>query len=869
MKTLVLIDSHALIHRAFHALPVLTSPKGVPTNAVYGFTTTLMKMVGHFKPEYIAAAFDLPGRTFRHAEYEEYKAHREKAPDELYAQIPIVKDVLKAIGIPVYEHKGFEADDIIGTIAEQAKGMNDLRVVIITGDLDTLQLVEKNAVVVHTLRRGMSDTVTYNEKGVIERFGLKPAQMIDYKGLKGDTSDNIPGVPGVGEKTTVALLEKHATLEKLYAALEKKNTPGGITEKLKAKLLEHKDQAFASKKLGTIVRDVPVTFELADAEWNTHLNPEVLKKICQELGFFSLVKRLDRVLQEALPEPPRLEFAGIPEESNLAVRTVQKIDELPKSDTAAIHPVLSDGVLEAICVATDDEKVIQLPTKRPEDLYAVLMRYPTVIGHNLKSMLKIAQRPDLDTSRWFDTQIAAWLTTPDQREYDLERVAYESLEHYLESDEGLWPVTIWRLWNHQKDILGSLDLLPLMQDIEMPLIGVLARMETRGIAVDTAILKDLSKEAAAQLGKLQKKIFTLAGEEFNINSPQQLGVILFEKLAIKGKVKRTSTGALSTAAGELEKIRDAHPIVDLILQWRELAKLSSTYIEPFPELIADDGRIHTTYNQTGTATGRLSSQDPNLQNIPTRTELGQRFRAAFVPQKGYELVSLDYSQIELRIVAHIADDTTMRDAFNNGEDIHARTASVVFNVSMDDVTPAMRRQAKVLNFGIIYGMGVHGFARAAGVSRDDARTFMDDYFTRFSGVARYMEQTRKQVADEGVVSTLMGRRRPLPDIASGIPQLVAQAERMAINHPIQGTNADILKVAMASLDVRMREKFGDDVRLLLQVHDELVFEIKKNQVKKAAAQAKEIMEQTFRLNVPLIVDATSGPNWSDMNELAL
>lgn len=867
MRTLILIDSHALIHRAFHALPVLTSPKGIPTNAVYGFTTILMKMIGHFKPEYIAAAFDLAGPTFRHAEYEEYKAHREKAPDELYAQVPVVKDILATLGIPVYEHKGFEADDVIGSIAEEAKGTEGLRVVVITGDLDTLQLIDKDRVVVHTLRRGMSDTVTYNERGVIERFGLKPAQMIDYKGLKGDSSDNIPGVPGVGEKTTVTLLTKHKTLEKLYTALEKKTTPEGITEKLKAKLLEHKDQAFMSKKLGTIVRDVPVSFDLAASEWSKHLDPEALKKLCQDLGFYSLVKRLDRVLQEALPEPPQLELAGVPEDANMAVRAVRTMDELPQGNVAAVHPVVADGKLEAVCVATSDDIVFQLPTDRQRDLVAVLGRYRNVVGHDIKSILKTAQRPDLDTSGWFDTQIGAWLIVPDQREYALERVAYESLEHYLESDEGLWPVTIWRLYEHQRDKLDSLDLLTLMQDVEMPLIGVLARMEAKGITVDPKVLKELSKKATAQLASLQKKIWKLAGEEFNINSPQQLGTILFERLGIRGKVKRTTTGALSTAAGELEKIRDAHPIVDLILQWRELSKLSSTYIEPFPGLIAEDGRVHTTYNQTGTATGRLSSQDPNLQNIPTRTELGQQFRAAFVPKKGYELVSLDYSQIELRIVAHIADDATMKDAFNSGEDVHARTASVVFNVPMNRVTPAMRRQAKVLNFGIIYGMGVLGFSRAAGVPRDSARKFMDDYFTRFSGVARYMERTKKEVASEGTVSTLMGRRRPLPDIASGIPQLIAQAERMAVNHPIQGTNADIMKVAMAESDNALSESFGDDVRLLLQVHDELVFEMKKDRTKDAAAQAKKIMELAYTLTVPLIVDVKHGPNWSDMKPL--
>lgn len=881
MKKLVLIDSNALVHRAFHALPLLTSPKGVPTNAVYGFMTILLKMIGTIKPDYIAAAFDLAGPTFRHAMYEQYKAHREKAPDELYAQIPVVKDMLKTMGIPVFEAKGFEADDVIGTLAELAKKDKNVQVIIVTGDLDTLQLVDKDRVIVFTLRRGMSDTIVYNEKSVIDRFGLTPKQMNDFKGLKGDSSDNIPGVPGVGEKTASTLIGEHKTLEKLYDALKgvqkaqgdakkvKALLPQGMTEKLAMRLLEHKEGAFSAKELVTIVRDVPLEFDIEAADWSRHVDAPALKTLSNELGFYSMVKKLDRSLAQAMPEAPRLEL-GNEGTSSVTVYEISSAAGLPDTNEAALHTVLTDeGTLRSICIATSDTEVGEWKTDRPGDLAAVLERYPLVIGHDIKRLLKTAEREDLDTSAWFDTKIAAWLIAPDLRDHDLERVAFETLEHYLEEDPCVWPTTIGRLYSIQQEKLASLGLEDLMMNIEMPLVGVLARMEKRGIRIDTAVLTELSAKVKKDLAKLEKAIYKRAEGEFNINSPSQLGHVLFEKLGIKGRIRRTPQGALSTAAGELEKIRDAHPIVDLILQYRELSKLANTYIEPFPSLIAGDGRIHTTYNQTGTATGRLSSQDPNLQNIPTRTELGRQFRAAFVSKRGFELISLDYSQIELRIVAHIADDKTMKDAFLNGEDIHARTASVVFNVSMDKVTPAMRRQAKVLNFGIIYGMGVMGFSRAAGVSRDEARQFMDDYFERFSGVANYMERTRKQAAEQGYVATLLDRRRPLPDIVSRLPQLVAQAERMAVNHPIQGTNADIMKIAMLKLDSRMREQYGEKAQILLQIHDELVFEVKKDLVPKVALEAKKIMEEAYALSIPLVIDVKHGMNWTDMKPLVL
>ena len=864
MEKLVLIDAHALIHRAFHALPPLTSPKGGPTNAVYGFTTILLKMIGSIRPEYIAAAFDLAGPTFRHEKFEQYKAHRAKAPDELYAQIPHVRSVLEALGVPVYEQQGYEADDVIGSVAERTRTNKDLQTIIATGDLDTLQLIEKNRVIVTTLRKGIGDTIVYNEGAVRERYGIGPSQMPDFKGLKGDPSDNIPGVPGIGEKTAASLIASFKSLEKLYAALDRSETPpAGVTPKLREKLLAHREQAFDSRDLATIVRDVDLSFSLDDARWTDHMDAEKLTRLCRDLGFHTLVKRLDTLLAKAAPEAPRL---GLTESLGPAGTAIDDLAGLPDGDTAAVEITVRDGVLEAIHVATGPGSLVHLENDPLSLLEGVLNRYRTIVGHDLKGLLKYVPGDLPDTGSWFDTKIAAWLISPELRGFELDRVAYDTLQESVGEEASAWPPLYLRLREAQTARLTDLGLEELFGNLEMPLIAVLARMERNGIAVDPALLKLLSRQATKELNALQKKIHRLAGEDFNINSPQQLGTVLFERMNIRGKVKRTSTGALSTAAEELEKLRDEHPIIELILQWRELSKLTGTYIEPFPTLIADDGRVHTTYNQTGTATGRLSSQDPNLQNIPTKTELGQRFRSAFVAEKGNELLSLDYSQLELRLVAHIADDAVMREAFERGEDIHTKTASVVFGVPSENVSPQQRRQAKVLNFGIIYGMGSVGFARAAGISRDEARAFMDEYFSRFAGVAAYMERTKEQAARDGYVKTLMGRRRPLPEISSGMPHIAAGAERMAINHPVQGTGADIMKRAMLAVDAAIRTRYPD-TRLLLQVHDELVLEVPKGLVAEVGSTTRTLMEEAYELTVPLIVDVKYGMNWSDMKPL--
>jgi len=875
MKKLVLIDSNALVHRAFHALPMLTAPDGRPTNAVYGFTSVLLKMVADLKPDYIAAAFDLAGPTFRHEEYAEYKAHRAKAPDELYTQIPMVKEMLAAMGIPVLTAQGYEADDVIGTVSTRTRDIPDLQTIIVTGDLDTLQLVHGKKTVVCTLRKGVTDTVTYDGTAVRERYGLDPVQVPDFKGLKGDPSDNIPGVPGIGEKTAATLIAEFGSLERLYEELEKPafakgKAKRGVSEKLRAKLLEHRDTALFSKKLATIISEVPLEWRLEDADWHARMNLAAVEEKCKEFGFYSLAKRISGAFGKAVAaaSAQTLDFDGAPPASTAEVQPADAPEDLPEGPRAAVQAVLERGVVQSLYLTTDGERTFSLTDPTPGRCLQALRRYDTLLGHDIKPLLRAL--PDLPHAPTIiDTEIAAWLANPELRDYALERVAYETADRALSSEPASWPAAIWRLAPLLEDRLRTSGLTGLFADMEMPLVPVLAAMERTGIRVDTRTIDDLLTVAQHDVARLEQEIWKLAGGEFNINSPSQLADVLFTKLAIRGKVRRTSGGAPSTAAPELEKLRDEHPIVDLVLQYRELAKLKTTYIEPFPSLVGADGRMHTTYHQAGTATGRLSSSDPNLQNIPTRTELGQRFRAAFVADPGWKLVSLDYSQLELRLVAQIAHDETMLAAFRAGEDIHTRTASEVFGVAPAQVTKDMRRQAKVLNFGMIYGMGVLGFARAAGVSRDDAKRFMDEYFARFSGVARYMEQTKEEAYEKGYVSTLLGRRRPLKDIQSRIPQLAAAAERMAINHPIQGTGADLVKLAMLATDRLLRTgPLAGRARMLLQVHDELVLEARADTVGEAAAAVREAMETVYRLDVPLVVDVKTGDNWAHMEPLA-
>lgn len=852
MKKLILIDSNALVHRAFHALPPsLISPKGVVTNAVYGFTSVLLKMLKDLKPDYIAATFDMAGPTFRHEEFAEYKATRVKAPDELYAQIPLVKTLLAAFGIPVFELQGYEADDIIGSLAEQAKQIADLNTVIVTGDMDTLQLVEGTRVSVFTLRKGVTDTVIYDEKEVQKRYGISPAQIADFKGLKGDPSDNIPGVKGVGEKTASTLIQKFGSLENLYEKLKHNAANKDIPDKLSAKLTENKDIALFSKKLATIIRDAPITFTLEDIDWRSRFDGAALENIMRELGFFSLLKRIP----EALGISPIQNT--VPATRPVSVHQDTKLDDLPIDREVAL--VLADT---SIAIAGDAKNVYLSDIPTPDA--SLFGKTPLVIGHDVKPILK---RIRIDAPL-FDTKIATWLLNPDARQYELERLSQQYFNRAVPDEPALHAPLILELKHTLSNELDAHKLLGVFHDIEMPLTPILAEMEQRGISVDLPAIKKLSVIIQKTLTKLEKKIYDYAGGTFNINSPAQLSEVLFTKLGITGKIKKTSGGALSTAASELEKIRDEHPIIKLIVEYRELQKLQTTYVEPFPSLVGSDGRIHTTYNQTGTGTGRLSSQDPNLQNIPTRTQLGQEFRRAFIAENGYSLLSFDYSQLELRIAACLANDKTMLDAFHRGEDIHTRTAAEIFRVQPDCVTREMRRTAKVLNFGIIYGMGSIGFAQAADIDRAHAKEFIRQYLDEFKGIASYMARVKDEAYRDGFVETLFGRRRLLPDMHSTIPQMRAQAERMAINHPVQGTGADLIKLAMIRIASYLRDNdLENDIRMLLQVHDELVFEVRKSHIAQAVANIGNIMKTIHTMAVPLLVDIKIGENWTDMEPI--
>ena len=889
MKKLILIDGHALVHRAFHALPqTLASPTGVLTNAVYGFTSVLIKAIKDIKPDYIVATFDLAGPTFRHEEFADYKAHREKAPEGLHEQVPRVKEILSAFGIPIFEKEGFEADDVIGSICEKTRKVSDLQTIIATGDLDTLQLVEDKKVVVLTLKKGVTDTVLYDEEEVNKRYGLKPEQVVDFKGLKGDPSDNIPGVPGIGEKTASMLIQKFGNLDNLYKEIENpklsnKKTRDEISEKLIQKLIENKDIAFFSKKLSTIIKNVDLDFKLEDADWKKGMKKEEISRLFQEMGFFSLLKRISEIdgstllttsgsIQEQTSFlPPVTSGPAVKElKTNKDIATL--LEKINKQKVFSLD--ISDDCLN---IALDSREYFSISFDnfgKKTDLYSGIKNILEnnkikKSGHDFKMISKYLLGKGIHLEGIdFDSKLATYLLNSDLRDYSLDKIYFTEFKQNIDLDLKKRPGFVLELKEKLIPKLQHNDTLWVFEKIELPLSITLAEMELNGIKVDLNAITRLAKATLKEQEKLEKKIYVLTGTEFNINSPQQLSVVLFERLKISGKLKKTGKGAISTAASELEKLSGAHPVIELILKYRELQKLKTTYIEPFPALVKKNSRLCTTFNQTGATTGRLSSEEPNLQNIPIRTDLGQEFRKVFIASHGYKLLSLDYSQLELRIAAHISKDKKMIEAFKGGEDIHTRTAAEIFSVQANQVTTSMRRQAKVLNFGILYGMGVLGFQRASGVDRARAKEFIEKYMREFSGVATYMQEMKNKVRKDGYVTTIFGRRRQLPEAFSGMPQLVSQAERMAINMPIQGTAADLIKLSMINIhDLIHAEKAENNVRLLLQVHDELLFEVKDKLVKEWSEKIKNIMENIHKLDVPLTVDAKVGQNWAEMSAI--
>jgi len=900
-KRLVIIDGNALIHRAFHALPeTLTTKSGEVVNAVYGFTSVLLRMMKELKPDYIAATFDLPGKTFRHEAFKEYKAQRVKASQTLYDQIPRVKALVASFSIPIFEKPGFEADDLIGTLS--AKADKDVQTIIITGDMDTLQLVDGHTEV-YTFKKGIGETTVYDIAAVKERFGLKPDQLIDYKALRGDPSDNIPGVPGVGEKTASDLLQKFGTLDALYAALEK-NTPKAkaLPESLREKLLTQKEKAMTSRMLATIIRDVPVEFVLEETAVK-HYDREKVVKMFQELEFKSLLTKLPQseVVAQAVDQPSK---------NNDGLHDYQLIN-----DDAAFKTFLEDlRKQKEFAVDTETTGLNQIEAKllgisfsweegvgyyvNVRDHAGWLKQLQPIledeavakIGHNLKYDFQILWQHCVELKPLsVDTMVASYLLNPGSRQHNLDGAVFSELGYEMQPIEALIGpkgknqiamelVSLEQLaWYSAEDAdytfrlakrltakLEKIAVLGLFEKVEMPLVRVLADMELAGVKLDVDQLNELAKRARQEITAIEAKIFKEAGTEFNVSSPLQLKEVLFEKMKISSVgLGKTKTG-ISTAAEQLEKLKSAHPIVPMVMEYRELSKVASTYLEALPELVQKKtGRVHTSYNQTVAATGRLSSSEPNLQNIPIRSDWGTEIRKAFIADRGNRILALDYSQIELRIVASIANDPKMMQSFNIGEDIHARTAAEVYGVPLDQVTKNQRRAAKTINFGVLYGLGVHGLAQGADLTRDEARDFIDRYFALYAKVAEYLEETKALAHKLGYVETLFGRRRYLPEINSNNPMIRAGAERMAINHPVQGTAADLMKMAMVAI-AKTLPQISASSRMTMQVHDELVFEVPLSDVDKVAEFAREEMNTVAKLKVPIEVAVEVGSSWGEM-----
>lgn len=858
-KKIILIDGNSLVYRAFFALPTSISTRtGQATNAVYGFTTMLFKLLKEEKPDAVAVAFDRPKPTFRHIHFEEYKAHRAPTPTELPSQIPISKQVLHAMNIPCFEMDGFEADDILCTLGLKAKD-DGYDVLIVTGDKDALQLVQPH-IQVMTTKRGITDTFVYDKEDVIERFGIEPKQIPDLLGLKGDTSDNIPGVPGIGEKTAAKLLQQFGTVEELYKRIDEVSQ-----EKLRENLVEHKEQAEMSKELAVLVPDVPLKID-PDALAYHGADAEKLRDLFAELEFRTLMRRVDEVashpVQDALFEeaPP----------ADLAVILFK--DGLPKEamDKAAAGEsafAVTAGEMPEIAIAFEDGTVYKGPFDQNVSPY--LSSTDIRKGcYDLKSILSLFAGLDLTLAgSCYDVMLAAYLIDPGRRSYALNELVSEYLGEYREGanyepEEAAFLTA--RLKSATQPLLEERNLGDLFHIIELPLSGVLSRMERTGVAIDCDQLNALSEELATGIGGLEKDIYELAGEEFNINSPQQLGNILFEKLAIKShKKKKTKTG-YSTSYDVLVKLIDTHPIIEKVLAYRELAKIKGTYVDALPPMIDErTGRIHTYFNQVGTATGRLASEKPNLQNIPVRGEWGSRIRKAFIAgEKGWGILSADYSQIELRILAHLAKDPKLMDAFERGEDIHASTAKAMLGLKDGEVTADHRRIAKVINFGLMYGMSVFGLAEQLGVPENEAQGYMDRYFEQYPDTRAFIDDVVEEARNTGFVTTVLGRIRYIPELSSGNYMVRRLGERLAINTVVQGSAADIIKLAMINIDLRLKKQSLAS-KMVLQIHDELVFEVPESEQKQLEVLVKNEMEGAYGLSVPLEVNMGFGASWGE------
>jgi len=930
IKRYMLVDGNAIIHRGFHAIPSLSTKSGEPTNAVYGFTMILLRALSDIKPDFIAVTFDLAAPTFRHKAYAEYKATRVKAPDELYAQFPRCKEVVRSLGIQIFEKEGYEADDILGTLArqieEEHKSQDGFETLIVTGDLDTLQLVTEHTKV-YTLRKGLTDIVIYDPTAVKERYGLGPEQFVDFKAIKGDASDNIPGIDGIGEKGASELIQKFGSLKNIYDHLDE------LKPKQKLMFEEQKDQGQMSYELSKIDINVP--------DINPNLDPTVFtegeykqtSRLFQELEFRSLISKLPKVIVNKISENHKeiQSEAGsestIKELSNTSevnkfnpnyhlIQNIKELEDLAENllkqkefafdtETTGLGAIEFD--LVGISFSWKDGEAYYVPAKliiqtNSKVLHKVFADKTILkIGQNIKYDYMVLRKFGMDVENvGFDTMVASYLLSPGSRAHDLDTMAFNELGYEMQPIEDLIgkgknQISMsevpdekvcfyccedvdytFRLKSIFEEMLKKENLYKIFEEIEIPLIPVLSLMEENGILLDTKLFSSLEKEATKKATDLEKEIFALAGHEFNINSPAQLKVVIFDELKLlpdeAGAARKKNKSGYSTAAGELEKMRNSHPIIKNILAYREMAKLLSTYIKALPEMISKkDGRLHTSFNQTIAATGRLSSSDPNLQNIPVGSEgIASEIRKGFVSAPGKKLLSIDYSQIELRVVAHLSGDETMSQIFKNGEDIHSGTAMQIFGI--DDpakITKEMRRDAKTINFGVLYGVSSFGLSeRIESLNRFQAGEFIKKYFQAFPRVELFLSEVVQEARKKGYVENELGRKRYVPEINSSQFMVRAATERAVINMPIQSLAADIIKIAMN----RVKEKFdlqSEEIKLLLQVHDELVFEVEEKEIPRFAKEIKEIMENAYKLKVPLIAEAKVGENWGDMKKLEI
>jgi DNA polymerase-1 len=896
---LVLFDGNALLHRAFHALPPLTVRQtGESVGAVYGFALMLLKVINELKPSHYAIAFDMKGPTFRHELFDQYKAQRPETPQELVGQLGRVKQLVTAFNIPIFELQGYEADDILGALSQQAS-QKDIDTIIVTGDADTMQLVSPRVKVLYPKPKGgFSNTTLFDEAAVAEKYGVRPEQITDLKGLVGDPSDNIPGVSGIGAKTAAKLLEQFGSIEQIYEHIDEVTPP-----KLQALLKENEAIARQSQELATIVTQTPVTLKLDDCRVSQYDRNKVTV-LLRELEFASLLPKLPQMETEAASieaKPPQGDYKTISEAEELD-ELVKRLSEAKSfafdTETTGLDPMAAKLVGLSFSPAPGEayyipvgheglEPISQLPLEEVIDKLKPVMEDEKLakLAHNGKyDMTVLAEHGLTVQNLTFDSMIAAYLLG--EKSLGLKNLAFSKLAIEMTPiteliGKGAKPIPMSRVEIARAADYASADadmtlrlaevfepelkeqgLWQLFTEVEMPLTPVLMSMERTGVALDIELLKQMSQRLGEQLSKLEKDIYDNVGHQFNINSPQQLSSVLFEELKLP--TARKTKGGYSTGAAILEELRGVHPVIGLILDYRQLSKIKSTYIDALPSLInPKTGRVHTSFNQTRTATGRLSSSDPNLQNIPVRGEMGKEVRQAFIAPQGSLLLSADYSQIDLRALAHLSQDGSLLDAFRRDEDIHRATAAQVFGVEPSKVTPEMRRVAKTVNFGVIYGMSDYGLEQASGLTREEAAAFISAYFEKYPGVKRYLESTKEKARKDGYVQTILGRRRAIPEINHANRQLREAAERMAINMPVQGTSADIIKVAMINLDREIARRKLES-KMLLQVHDELIFEVPRAEVDQMSRLVPELMTSAIELSVPLKATVKTGPNWGEL-----